>query len=659
MKSVPNQRVAWAGAALLASCLLPAGLLGQDQASLTNALDSLLNIEVSTAAKFAQTSREAPASVTVITSQEIRRQGFRTLADVLESVPGFYVTNNHNYASLGVRGFGPLGGDNKRVLFLMDGHTLNENFLDGIRIGTGFGLDLGFIDRVEVVRGPGSALYGSNAMLAVVNIVTRAGGSVDGIEGSAEVGSYGLRRGSVVLGREFRSGLEIMASGTWSDAVGTDVYFPEWDDPLTNQGVASDLDWDESLGLVTSVKYGDLRFLGLATDRQRGDPSASFGSTFNDPASRSADRRLFAELAYERDLSPNKSLLVRSFYDGAEFDVTYPYAQGGNQTGGTRGQWFGVEGRFRWDPTPAHRMTFGAEYRNNVKAETIGSDPVFRSPGGNFPSTVASVFLQSELQLLENLALTLGGRADHYSTVGTAMSPRGGLVYHAGGGTTLKALYGEAFRAPNQPELNIEVLPFIKRNPDIEPERIRTVELVVEQRLTEGFHATVAAYDYRMSKIIGGMQDPADGVLTFVNFGQVDARGMEFGIRAEPAEGYSLRAGYILQQGTGGQAVPEMANAPAHGLRVAASAVLAGGFTLATNLVYDHARAALPARADGTDHLWVTDVALTGAIFERLHLSLIAENVFDTEYRHPAPVNVRQGSVPQYGRVFRIRVDAR
>ena len=295
----------------------------RDQA-LTNVLDSLLNIEVSPAAKFAQTSREAPASVTVITSEEIRRQGFRMLAEVLESVPGFFITDNHSYVSLGVRGFGPSGGDDKRVLCLMDGHTLNENFLDGVRPGTGLGLDLSFIDQVEVVRGPGSALYGSNAMLAVVNIMTKSGRRIDGAEGSAELGSYSLRRGSVLLGKECTSGLDIIMSGAWSKAVSPDIYFPEWDSPLTNQGVASGLDWDESLGLVTSVGYGDLRFLGLVTERDKGDPSAAFGSTFNDPSAQSADRRFFTEFAYEGELSPNKSVVLRGFYDGAVFDVTYP-----------------------------------------------------------------------------------------------------------------------------------------------------------------------------------------------------------------------------------------------------------------------------------------------------------------------------------------------
>ena len=146
-----------------------------------------------------------------------------------------------------------------------------------------------------------------------------------------------------------------------------------------------------------------------------------------------------------------------------------------------------------------------------------------------------------------------------------------------------------------------------------------------------------------------------------VSMAEIDARGIEIGLKAEPGAGYSIQAGYILQTATGGRAVPERANSPTHGLRAAVSAVLPGGFTLAGNVVYDHSRVAIPMATspESTDAFWVTDLALTGTVLERFRVSLVAENVFDAAYRHPAPVSVRQASVPQYGRVFRLSVVVR
>src|SRR5215469_5790964 len=144
-------------------------------------ISELMNIEVVSASKFQQTASEAPSSVTVITSEEIKLYGYRTLADILASVQGFYVTYDRNYDFLGVRGVN-LGDFNSRVLLLVDGHRINNDLNDGAAIGTDFILDVDLIDHVEIVRGPGSVLYGDNAFFAVINVITRRADQVNGAE---------------------------------------------------------------------------------------------------------------------------------------------------------------------------------------------------------------------------------------------------------------------------------------------------------------------------------------------------------------------------------------------------------------------------------------------------------------------------------------------
>src|SRR3954452_11166967 len=153
-------------------------------------IEELGRIKVYTASKHLQSGTDAPSSVTVITADEIQKHGYRTLADILQTVRGFFVTYDRNYSSLGVRGFARPGDLNTRVLLLVDGHRLNDNIYDEAMLGTEFPVDIDLISRIEVIRGPVSSLYGSNALVAVVNIITRRGRNLNGLELSSEAASF-------------------------------------------------------------------------------------------------------------------------------------------------------------------------------------------------------------------------------------------------------------------------------------------------------------------------------------------------------------------------------------------------------------------------------------------------------------------------------------
>ena len=143
----------------------------------------------------------APSSVTVIKAEEIKRYGHRTLADVLTSVRGLFVTYDRNYSFLGTRGFNR-GDYNSRVLVLVDGHRINNNLSDGGFIGTEFILDADLIKQVEVIRGPVATLYGNNAFFGIINVRTRRGGDVQGLgaEVAGEVGEFDTYKGRATWG---------------------------------------------------------------------------------------------------------------------------------------------------------------------------------------------------------------------------------------------------------------------------------------------------------------------------------------------------------------------------------------------------------------------------------------------------------------------------
>ena len=188
-------------------------------------LEELMNIKVYSASKYLQSTDSAPSLVTVVTADQIQKYGYRTLADMLRGVGGFYVTYDRHDSAVGMRGFGPLDDSNARVLVLLDGHRLNDPIHNGTNIGTDFLLDVDLIDRVEVIRGPSSSLYGTNAFLGVINIITRRGAQLGGVELSGEAGSFNSYKGRMSYGRQLQR-FELLLSASYYPAGVKTCSFP-------------------------------------------------------------------------------------------------------------------------------------------------------------------------------------------------------------------------------------------------------------------------------------------------------------------------------------------------------------------------------------------------------------------------------------------------
>src|SRR5579864_1535462 len=230
---------------LLWAMLLAGSTVAQEQkqADLGGlSIEDLAKVKVESvygASKFLQKASDVPSSVTVVTAEQIQKYGYRTLADVLKSVRGFYVINDRNYSYVGVRGFSRPGDVNARILFLVDGHRINENIFDGAYVGTEFPVDIDLIERVEVTRGPSSSVYGAGAYVAVVNVITKRGRDLDSAEIYTESGSWDSYKGKASYGRRFDNGLETLLSSTFYDSEGHDrLFYPEFNSPATNNGIA-------------------------------------------------------------------------------------------------------------------------------------------------------------------------------------------------------------------------------------------------------------------------------------------------------------------------------------------------------------------------------------------------------------------------------------
>ncbi|MGH6693381.1 MAG: TonB-dependent receptor plug domain-containing protein, partial [Gammaproteobacteria bacterium] len=447
---------------------------------------------VSAAAKHPQALSNAPSAVSVVTREDIRRLGHRTLAEVLRSLRGFYGTYDRNYDYIGVRGFQRPGDYNDRILLLVNGHAYNDDVYQTAALGYDFGIDLEAVDHIEVIRGPGSALYGGNALFAVVNVVTVSGRDLPGVNALAETGSFWRKRGQASVGHTFENGLDVFSSGSVLDVDGQrELFYPDYDSPRTNNGFARNSDSERAYNFFLSGRYGGFTLQGGANSREKQIPTGAFGTTFNDPGTGSIDRRHFADLRYTAEPLRDVTVTARTFYDGVQYHGTFIYGGGVNRTKNedlAHSNWFGGEVTTRWQVTSAWALTGGTEYTYHPRVEQENFD---MPSGRQYLRDARSygtlgVYGQGEWSPFTALTLVAGLRYDRYYNRIEEASPRVAALWDARPGTTVKLLWGRAFRPPNLFEQYYAYGGSGLRslaNPGLDPERITTWEAVLEQRL--------------------------------------------------------------------------------------------------------------------------------------------------------------------------------
>ncbi len=614
-------------------------------------LDSLLNIKISAATKYDQTVSEAPASVTIISSEDIARYGYRTLSDVLRSVHGFYTSNDRNYAYVGIRGFGRPTDYNDRLLLLVNGHTLNEDVYGSAAIGTDLGIDLSALDHIEIVRGPGAAVYGNNAMFAVINLVTKKGNAIDGLHINVGGSTLNESTASVLYGKQLENGMNIFFSGLYDNIEGKDLYFKEYDTDSTNHGIAHHLDWDRSYGILSTISYNDFTLQLYGVSREKGIPTGAFDADFNDPSAKTLDQRSMVEVQYHTALAVDKSLFSRVYLDHYEYRGTYPF-EGIETRDATTGNWVGAELRAQWDMTTKNRFTLGAEYQQHLHADYHFWDPTQIFFDGNFPYSLFSLYVEDEHQLSENLSLSLGIRRDEYSNDVQATTPRVAVMYYPAVSSTLKLLYGEAFRAPNIYEVNYaDPVSGYEANPALQPERIRTAELVLEQHISESVFGSVSLFDNRVANLIDETIDPLDSLLQFQNVSVARASGVEAELTLRIHPGIQSYVNYTYEDAKDGNSGAKLTNSPSHLFRCGASFDFFEGYSAAIAFDYESSRITLAGTK--TDPYLLTDVNFFSRMFlEHVRISASITNLFNVSYATPGGFEHKEASIIQNGRVF-------
>lgn len=641
---------------------------GQSSNLMALSLEQLLEVEVDKvygASKYEQKTSLAPSSVSLVTRDEIQKHGYRTLADVMRSVNGVYVSDDRNYSYVGIRGFNRPSDYNSRVLLLVDGHRLNDNVYGQGFYGTEAFLDVDLIERVEVIRGPSSSIYGNNAFFGVVNVVTRQGRSVNGLETTGEVGDNETVKGGFTFGKQLDGGIELLLSGSAYDSAGESrVYFPEFDSPATNNGQAENSDGERAYHFYGSAGWNDFTLAGGWSWRRKEIPTASYGTTFNDGGEMTTDERAYVDLKAEHEFTDTLKFIGHAAYDWSWYEGDYPYGTGVGRyvnRDDSRGEWASTDLQLNWQAADWCRLIFGGDYQENLTIEQRNYDlsPAAlylddHQDGHNFGG-----YAQAEISLMTNLVLNAGGRLDYYSSFGESANPRLALIYQPWAQTTFKALYGEAFRAPNAYEQYYSYPGQAKANPALQPEEIRTYELVWEQGLPGNLKFSAAGYYYEIERLASQMIDPNDGLLVFQNIDAATALGMELGLEARYQNGFTTRLSYALQQAEDASTNLELSNSPRHLAKFNLTAPLwADKLWAGFDLQYSS-----PVRTvlgNASKEVVVANATLfSRPMGQNLEVSASIYNLFDERDGYSASTEHVQDTIPLAGRSFRVKVTYR
>ncbi len=615
-------------------------------------LEQLLDVSIVGASKYAQKQSQVAAAVSVITRQEIATYGWRTLAEALASLPGVYLTYDRQYHYVGTRGFGLPGDFNTRLLLTIDGNRVNDVVFDQAYIGRDFPLDLNLIERIEFIPGPGSAVYGHNAMLGVVNVVTR---SVEGVELAAAAQSpQALRQARATWGRRFADGTELTLSASALRAGGEDRMVDFGSAGVS--GVARGLDGERDRKLFGRISSGRFAFGVTYGDRRKDDPLGTYSSDPLVGGQYQRDRHLLAQLTYE-DYAASDTLHLSGRLFAGDEHYTAPFRFDGAPTlqSGTS-RWRGGEARALSTAWANHKLLLGAEYQANLRQNQSYTD--YQNPANNVdvPGTGwrAGVYLQDEWTLAPDLSATAGLRLDRSSTTANALSPRVGVIWSASPRTTLKALYGRAHRAPNAFERDF-TYEGQAPNPALEVEKVDTIELVADHRAGPELALRGSLYHASARKLVTLGTDPLSGSDQYQNGATLQTDGVELSATRTWDGGGQLRASVAYQRPRAGDSVPVPNSPRLLGKLNLSMPWTATGLHLGLELQYSSRRHSL----DGTelDGYWLANLNLVAARWARgLDVSLGLYNLFDARYTQPGASNNWQNAIEQDGRSVRLRL---
>ncbi len=472
----------------------------------TDDLEQLMQTEVISASKLAQQVSDAPSAVAIVTAEDIKTFGYKTIADVINSMKGLYITYDRNYQYMGGRGFGKTVDLAGRVMIMIDGYPTQENIFGQAYIDQSGLIDLELVERIEYVPGTGSVSYGNNALLGMINIVTKKGIDFDATQASTEFGSFGSKKNRVTFGKQLENGLDILLSASLFESDGKkNIKFPE----LKQNGFPSTSfsnDGQRAEHLFGKATYQGLTLEGAYSKRTKNVPTAPNEFVRVNDDYQTYDENYYLSGKYETDLNLNLKSLTK-FYSGhyanqdyIQFVPVLPNDSDQRQyrKNNSEGLWFGIDQKFISSHFDDHTLIYGFEYRKDQIANLVRNyfDPdkkiiAHAKIAYQQPRETYSFYFEDKYNLTKSLDIVYGLRRDTTSDDFQSNSPRLALIYAASEQTTLKGSYSRSFRFPN-----VYDGWWADGAYKTKPEYVTSQEFLIQHQLDHNTRITATVYHY-------------------------------------------------------------------------------------------------------------------------------------------------------------------
>ncbi len=679
-----------------------------DSLDLSNLLDNI----VMSVSKREETLDEAPGSVFLITRDMIERYGFETVADALAIVPGLYVNKDFTLTTVGVRGISLFGDWNSRVILLIDGRSSVELYSGTSNFDLP-GISIDNLERIEVVKGPASSIYGSNAFFGTINLITRkhTNNSVQ----SSSVVSTATRSGdiSAAFTHFWKPDFSISGSLSANGRTGSKLYFSEFDalDSTTlsldengsNQYYLDSADFTggyadrrnkfKSAAGHVVVRNGNWSLTGHYVHGETGIAQSMWGSLFNKADNKFLETRGYVDLGYDAVISPKVDLTARVSYDTYEFidhvlynyyilEASPAYLPGPLWIDRESDRWWSGEVRLGWRPSENTRLTLGSDAKfhrviqesgeADLDRESVAKN-VITSTAASLREDVLTAYGQLDQQVGPHLKITGALQASYQSYSSNALIPKGAVVYSPRRGTALKFIASRGYRSPTMYEMSYDDGWFYIGNPDLKPEQNSNYEVVVSQKMPYGFDATVSGFASNIRDLItqtaidsSDLSYPTTGtydasVSQYRNGGHVHTTGIEVGVQRNPVYRLSgfASASYASLKFEGQAADVGIPNSVAWHFNAGMSYQITPHKLSGSALVkYVGSRMLWDGSKLGSTTL--VDVAATyRRAFNFLSFTAGVSNLLDVDYRVPlSPDYAPSTSIGQSGRSIFVRVTA-
>ena len=611
-------------------------------------LEEILDLELVTATQTYKTAAESPAVITVLTADQIRGLGVTTLAEALDYLPGVQVTESFfSYSMISMRG-NLLAHYNNKVLLLIDGHPMREAVNGSFHLEI---IPLAAIDHIEVIRGPGSALYGTNVLAGVIQIITKRGGDPSSRSVEFGGGSYETSEGSIVWGGETENVEYLLSFGGRDD---TGYPYRVEQDERGERGTI-DLEYDYT-SAYARVRAGEWTFSAAGFEQTKTVLGLTPVLDFSGPTRNEAG---YVDLLWEHPLENERlSWTARMCYDfwnrddtevpGFPFDGFLGHENADISIQG-HSEVLGGEARLSYTPSERLSLLGGLVYEHRKVGPHLF---LFDDDGSVHPFTPwtdsageddSSAYVQALFSPGAKSEVVLGFRFNENSSSGSFFAPRLGLVRRLGEKTHLKFLYGEAYRTPDMFERKITTFNVVFGDPNLKPEEIRTFDIALETILknihlsVNVFHQRTDGQILRAPTTLPELHGPSAAV--YINAGGEEGWGFEADLKSSLKPSVEIFANYSylqVEDRVTGERNPYPAE---HTINAGLSWKAGSWFRIKPNIQYVSERGRV-------DSYTLFNLALQIPIRQGFSLWLNGRNLSDEEVAFPENVRGRIPSVP-------------